>query len=111
VCGRLPATNPHPHPNPTPGYPHEFFVECKYIEVHASAGLLELWRWLRGVHAPAPLVSDEAYEGYGVFRFENIDLSGVSINFEMYRGEFNINGFMRILTEGEARTALPNPNP
>ena len=27
------------------------------------------------VHAPAPLVSDEAYEGYGVFRFEAIDLS------------------------------------
>ena len=36
-----------------------------------------------------------------------IDLSGVSINFEMYRGEFNINGFMRILTEGEVRAALP----
>ena len=29
----------------------------------------------------------------------------------MYRGEFNINGFMRILTEGEVRTALPTPTP
>lgn len=98
-------------PHAFPGYPHEFFVECKFIEVLASAGLLELWRWLRGVHVPTPLVSDPAFEGYGVFRVEAVDLSGVSINFEMYRGEFNINGFMRILTEGEVRTALPRGAP
>ena len=40
-----------------------------------------------------------------------IDLSGLVINFEMYRGEFNINGFTRILAEGEVRTCLPRHAP
>ena len=37
---------------------------------------------------------------------DHIDISGLSINFEMHKGELNINGFTRILAEGETREAL-----
>ena len=94
-----------------PCYPHEFFIECEHIEVAASAGLLELWRMLLRVRVPIPLHADPVYSGYGVFRFDAIDLSGLSINFEMYRGEFNINGFARRLAEGEMRSCLPRGAP
>ena len=90
-----------------PGYPHEFFIECRSIEVVASAGLLELWRTLLRVRVPIPLHADPLYCGYGVFTFESIVLNGLQINFEMYRGEFNINGFSRDLALGEVRAALP----
>lgn len=53
-----------------PGYPHEFFITCEYIDIQASAGLMELWRWLLGVQVPTPLVSDSSFHSYGVFRFE-----------------------------------------
>ena len=97
-----------------PGFPHTFFVEARTVDVRVSCGLPDLWRWLFGVRVALPLAADPEYRGYGVFRVDVLECNGVTINFEMFRGEFNINGFERLLAQGAVRRKLrrgaPMPN-
>ena len=55
------------------------------------------------IRCPLPLKSAPDYRGYGIFRFESLDIDGVGLNFEMCKGEFNVNGFVRLLAEAEVR--------
>ena len=97
-----------------PGFPHTFFVEARTVDVRVSCGLPDLWRWLFGIRVALPLAADPEYRGYGVFRVDVLECNGVTINFEMFRGEFNINGFERLLAQGAVRRKLrrgaPMPN-
>eukprot|EP00947_MAST-08B_sp_MAST-8B-sp1_P002625 g2625.t1 len=55
---------------------------------------------------PCPLIKSPNYKCFCIIAVNHVSLDGVSINFEMHRGELNINGFTRILSEGETTAAL-----
>ena len=54
---------------------------------------------------PLPLKELPDYTGYGAFRFDSVDINGVGLNFELSKGEFNVNGFVRLLAEAEVRAS------
>ena len=68
--------------------------------------LRALLRWLLDERVPHQLKQLRDYVGYGVFTVHSLDVSGVQINFEIFGGEFNVNGFVRLLAEGEVKAKL-----
>ena len=82
---------------------------------HGGAGkapsrLSRVKHWLVKTCLPqpwsCPLVKDQDYCCFAIVTVDHVFIDGLSINFEQHLGELNINGFTRILAEGEARAAL-----
>jgi hypothetical protein len=110
-----------------PNYPHRYFLECKQIELWVAVpwgvwcglpALLRTTPWspfpsvcarraaehaaaLRAGGAPAPPAPPVP-----LVTIDRFEINGLTINFEMVGGRFNINEFARILAEGEVRGAL-----
>jgi hypothetical protein len=107
--------------NPPGGaYPHKYFLNCTNFSTIISVSfgtmrnlvkILPFSPWYSTRWSPFPSVCKKQtarnpVERVGVVEIDHIEFSQVSVNFEMADGEFNINGFTRVLAEKEAFTSL-----
>ena len=104
-----------------PEFPHKNFLKVDHINLHLRIPFNFFWTAIKsatGVKwSPIPTVCARQ-TGYnpdvssskcpdpgkklGVLGIEQFEIEGVTINFELHKGVFNINRFSRLLAEGKA---------
>jgi len=77
------------------GFPHDWFVQCKKLDLIIAVPINKLPSMLLFKKTPMPLKTNPDFECLAVLEVPHIDFDGISINFELKDGKFNINELTR----------------